>query len=232
MGYKLLKHSPGVYLYRNGAIYIQKIHLDQGAKLSFAHGGMPKPGRFKFHQLRVYWRYLKSVWYGDDLFSVVNGAFWKVGENPARLALPLKIHGVIYSRGFDSTSYINRDKALLFQLRDDNAEIIDFVHPDQLDYLTAHSIIGGLNWQARRRVMEYTGRTIIATGDEGRTVYILSTRQARQNQANKILKDDFGADRIMMLDGGGSSQMICRGTGYVITGRALPQVIGVVSGEK
>ena len=41
---------------------------------------------------------------------------------------------------------------------------------------------------------------------------------------------DFGADKVMMLDGGGSTQLICNHSVYVPSVRAIPQAIAVVAG--
>jgi hypothetical protein len=62
------------------------------------------------------------------------------------------------------------------------------------------------------------------------TVLILNTLSATQAQAAKVLRD-WGAERVMMLDGGGSTQLYCRDGWKVHSERLIPQAIAVVAGS-
>jgi len=41
---------------------------------------------------------------------------------------------------------------------------------------------------------------------------------------------EFGADQVMMLDGGGSTQLTCDGQNYIASERLVPQALGIVAG--
>jgi hypothetical protein len=51
---------------------------------------------------------------------------------------------------------------------------------------------------------------------------------ARQSDAADVLKS-FEAAKVMMLDGGGSTQLICEGKSYISSDRLIPQAIGVLA---
>ncbi|MGB3191768.1 MAG: phosphodiester glycosidase family protein [Limnoraphis sp.] len=66
-------------------------------------------------------------------------------------------------------------------------------------------------------------------------IFILTSPGKTQGDAAQLLKD-FGAKKVMMLDGGGSTQLIVSGRELVsssdATPRTIPQAIGVLSGRK
>jgi hypothetical protein len=49
--------------------------------------------------------------------------------------------------------------------------------------------------------------------------------------AAQVLRD-FGAEQVMMLDGGGSTQLSCKGEDYVSSDRLIPQALGVIGAPK
>ncbi|MDY7022102.1 MAG: phosphodiester glycosidase family protein, partial [Cyanobacteriota bacterium] len=76
-------------------------------------------------------------------------------------------------------------------------------------------------------------RTFIGVADFDRILILTSQRQTQGNAA-KILQA-FGSQKVMMLDGGGSTQLIVEGAVVVPssdkTPRPLPQAIGVFRGR-
>lgn len=235
-GYRRLRYGNGVSLYRKNAIFVQVVNLDHGASVQLLHGAVTdwRPGRgvwggndakFKFHRLLVYWRYIRQRFPGA--FSVVNGAFWKVGQEPATLALPLKAGGEILTEGFMYNAIPQRVNML--EIWEDHAEINE-LNKDAFYSSDAPFIIGGRNFNANLRKMSFTGRTMVGVSAGGETLYILSSRSARQNEGYKILRK-FGADRITMLDSGGSSQMIAGGITLVWSSRSIPQVLAVIGAK-
>lgn len=236
--FRLMAKGTGIELYRHKYRLVQVIHLDQGARVHLLHGGIKaqRPGagvwggddpKFIFRPLATYWRWLRAE-YASAAFSIVNGMFWRVGENPTRFALPVKTNGVIISTGFD-ISYVDRGKALMLELFGDHADIRDLTR-DELYNSPAADIIGGLNSQASRRKMDYTGRTMVGVDESGHTLYLFSSVRARQNEGFAVLKRYFGAVNVIQFDGGGSSQLMVRGKTLVRSTRAIPQAIAVVAG--
>jgi hypothetical protein len=57
---------------------------------------------------------------------------------------------------------------------------------------------------------------------------IFNSKISRQIDAASVLQA-FGADQVMMLDGGGSTQLICQNEALIKSDRPIPQAIGVVS---
>jgi hypothetical protein len=101
---------------------------------------------------------------------------------------------------------------------------------------TAPNIIAGLTEDANKRAKFYVGRTFTGIDDGNRdgvyeTVLIFNTLSARQVDAARVLKG-FGADKVMMLDGGGSAQLLCQGDAYVSSERFVPQAVAVAAGPE
>jgi hypothetical protein len=70
----------------------------------------------------------------------------------------------------------------------------------------------------------------IADNDHDRryeTVMILNTSTAVQAEAAETLKE-FNAEKVMMLDGGGSTQLLCQGSDIISSDRLIPQALAVV----
>jgi len=94
-------------------------------------------------------------------------------------------------------------------------------------------MLAGLREDADKGPQNYTGRTFVGIDDANQdniyeTVLIFNSKTARQPDAAQILRD-FGADRLLMLDGGGSTQLVCRSGAYIESSRTIPQAILVVS---
>jgi hypothetical protein len=60
---------------------------------------------------------------------------------------------------------------------------------------------------------------------------VFNTSSARTSDAGKALKR-FGAEKVMMLDGGGSTQLICKGKPVISSDRLIPQALAVTYGPK
>ncbi|MCI5135641.1 MAG: hypothetical protein D3920_11340 [Candidatus Electrothrix sp. AW2] len=80
-----------------------------------------------------------------------------------------------------------------------------------------------------------TDRTFLGISDKNadgyhETILIFNSELATQPAAADVLYD-FGADKVVMLDGGSSSQLICNGKSLISSSRTLPQTIGVIAGS-
>jgi hypothetical protein len=100
---------------------------------------------------------------------------------------------------------------------------------------TAPNIIAGLSEDANKKKKNFTGRTFIGIDDSDldgdyETILVYNTLTARQIDAAEVLRN-FGADKLMMLDGGGSTQLTCKGEPIVESERLIPQALGIVRGE-
>jgi hypothetical protein len=221
--------------------YVQVIDLSQGASLKPLHGsitdaraGMGSYGgndaRFRSLSLGAYWQELQ----GQDpaAFCVVNGQFFYMLEYPTRLPFPLKIDGQVLTDGYGIKDF--PDQKLMLELWPGKADIVP-LSKEALYTSNAPDIIAGLAEDAPKAKKRYTGRTFIGlTGANGEgsfdTLMVFNTKTARQVDAAEVMKS-FGAQKVMMLDGGGSTQLICGGKSYIYSDRLVPQAIGIIAGD-
>lgn len=241
-GFSLIDSAPGVELYRKNYAngnpdFVQVINLDQGARLEFLHGqiteqrpdkgsyGGPDP-RMTSPAIQTYWQ--NAVQEDQNAFCVVNGSFFYMPEYPTRLAFPLKADGTLISDGWGIDTYA--DQKLILELWKDHADI-EQLTADSLKTSTAPDILGGLTEDANKRMKYSVGRTFVGLGDRDHdgafeTIMIFSTGTALQSGAAQVLRD-FGADKVMMLDGGGSTQLLCKSGHYIRSDRPIPQALAV-----
>lgn len=244
-GFRLVLSDSGVLLYqkdypKGNPDFVQVIDFNQGASLQLYYGQIDEPGegqgvyggddpRIQPQTLRTYWQKFNSS--NTRAFCITNGQFFYMPETPTRLAFPLKVDGKIVSDGYGIDDHAGHH--LMLEVWSDQVNISDLT-PESLHASTAPDIIGGLDEEANKRAKQFVGRTFTGVDDrdgDGRyeTLLIFSTLSARQTDAAEILRS-FGADKVMMLDGGGSSGLICEGKDYVASDRFIPQALGVAAG--
>ena len=243
-GFKLVMRDAGVQLFRKNypsgtPDYVEVVRLDQGAGIQVLHGAIdePRTGKgvyggddptFFVHTIQNFWSDFSSAESGA--FCVTNGQFFYMKESPTRLPFPLKVGGKILSDGYALKDFPG--KKLMLELWDDHAQITP-LSQDALYNSTAPDIVAGLAEDAPKNIKKYVGRTFVGIDDQDRdgrpeTILIFNTRTARQVDAAAVLYD-FGATHVMMLDGGGSTQLICQGDELITTDRYIPQALGVLA---
>ncbi len=246
-GFRLLKEVVGVRLfkkdYKNGTPdYVQVILLNQGASLKLLHGNVtetrPGKGVFGGNDARILSQSLSKYWSGlanqsTTAFCVTNGQFFYMPESPTRLTLPLKSNGEVITDGFGADQFVG--KRLMLELWPDHADIRE-LNGAALYASTAPEILGGLTVDANRRAKQRVGRTFAGVDDRDgdgfyETVMLFNTRTALQTDAADVLHS-FGADKVMMLDGGGSTQLMCQGEPIISSERLIPQAIAVFAGTQ
>ena len=208
-----------------------------GAEVKLLHGPVAEKrqgrGAYGGDDPSLLSRSLKQFWndfasnYANP-FCVVNGQFFYMPESPTRLPFPLKVDGRIVSDGFGKDQFPGQK--LMLELWPGRADIVP-LSSEALYGSTAPDIVAGLAEDAHKAIKKYVGRTFIGLVDKDgnrklETVLILTTRTARQVDAAEVLRD-FGAQKVMMLDGGGSTQMICQDKPYISSERLIPQALGV-----
>jgi hypothetical protein len=244
-GFRLLDAAIGVQLYTKtypggSPDYVQVIDLGQGAALRLMHGPITqkRPGkgvyggddpRMKSPTLQQFWAQAKAK--SETTFCVTNGSFFYMPEYPTRLPFPLKVDGEMVTEGWGINTYVGEH--LMLELWQGRADIRD-QNQQTLYASSAPDIIGGLTEQANKRAKFAVGRTFFGVSDRDRdgvyeTVLVLNTLSATQAQAAATLRS-FGADKVMMLDGGGSAQLLCRSGHHVASERPIPQAIAILAG--
>jgi hypothetical protein len=218
---------------------VQVIDLSTGARVALHHGPIVETGRgdgiYGGPSPRIQRQYLETVWYvamaQPDAFCVSNGTFFLDTENGARvdpteLSFPLKRDGLLISEGHESRRF--RYARVMLELWDDHAAIVPLSR-QALYASSAPNIVTGLSSGARLRSLAEVGRSWIGTADRDgdrlhETIYLYSALAVTQARAEQVMRA-FGASGLLMLDGGGSTQVICEGDGYITQSRPLPQTI-------
>ncbi len=246
-GFKLIRSSVGVQLYRkdypNGfPDYVQVVRLDRGAEIQFLHGKINHQGvnsgvyggldvRLTSQSVIKYWQEILSR--TSRAFCVTNGQFFYMYEYPTRLPFPLKANGKVVSGGYSKGEF--SDQKFMLEIWKDHADIQPLTKV-AFQNSTAPNILGGLAEDARKSPNKYVGRTFVGVADQNRdgiyeTLLIFNTQAARQRDAADTLRS-FGAQKVMMLDGGLSTQLVCQGKAYIQTERVIPQAIAVLDGTR
>lgn len=242
-GFRLEKSGEGVQLFRKdypggSPDYVQVVDLASGAEVKLLHGAVVEEragkgayegndARFRYQSLAGYWQSASNQ--TGRLFCVTSGTFFYMPEAPTRLPFPLKADGVYLTDGYASNQF--EGKKLILELWPERADI-QLLTKETFYSSSAPNILGGLAEDANKRALQQTGRTFAGVDDRNgdgvfETVLLISTRTATQAEAAEVLRS-FGADKVMMLDGGGSAQLTCQGKALVYSERLLPQALAVL----
>lgn len=237
-----IESAPGVQLYKKDYFsddpdYVQIIDLEAGASIEFYTGaitsgeGTANPF-FEREDIEDVW--IEKEGQFPNTFSVTNGQFFNAGQTPgAQLAFPLKESGTLVAEGYGNTSEFVGEK-LFLPVWSGMADVIAFNDdPASINSSDAIGGIVGLHRLANKGLSTNAGRTFAGVIDENNDgiyekIAIFTSLSATQYHAADRLHD-FGIayDKIVMLDGGGSTQMICNGTSYVNASRLIPQSLVV-----
>jgi len=243
-GFYLIQAQNGVQLYRKdypgGAPdFVQVVDLSVGAAIKPLHGAISDLGvgqgvyegndaHFRSRSLADYWQSLVAE--NPTAFCVTNGQFFYMLEYPTRLPFPLKVDGTILTDGYGIKDFPG--KKLMLELWPGRADIVP-LSKEALLTSSAPDIIAGLTEDAPKRIKFAVGRTFFGVADKNgegtyQTVLVFNSRISRQEEAANVLRS-FGAEKVMMLDGGGSTQLSCEGKSYVYSDRLIPQAIGIMA---
>lgn len=244
LGFKAIRSAPGVTLYNQNSDYVQVVDLSQGASVKFLYGEITNPGKkqgaYGGNDPKLRRQTLTQAWknfysFNKKAFSITNGQFFRNDTNSAtitNLAFPVKANGIIMSDGYAGESEFASEK-LMLAVWNNRAEISVFNGKNSLYSSSAPNIIVGLSEKANKFMNKNLGRTFIGVLDRdsneiSETVLIFNSSDSTQFHAAHTLKK-FGAAKVVMLDGGGSSQLLAQGENYITSSRTIPQTIGVVS---
>lgn len=238
-----IEEADGVQLFKKDFLggstdYVQVIDLAAGAYLEFGHGNINSGGGtanpyFTRESMADVWTEKTGLHY--NVFSITNGQFFNDGISPTQLAFPVKEGGAMVADGYGNASEFVGEK-LFLPVWSNRADVVIFNdNPNSVAASSAPQGIVGLLRTADKAPASSTGRTFAGVLDEdGDGVYekvaLFSSAAATQAHAAARLHS-FGIeyDKILMLDGGGSTQMRAAGTDYVSSTRLIPQYIVVYS---
>jgi len=244
--FNLVDSDYGVQLFRkdytNGTPdFVQVVDLSQDASLKFMYGEIvePRPGKGGFGHgdprmtsltIDNYWK--QATESDSHAMCVTNGLFFYMPEYPTRLAFPLKVENEFISDGFGLHTYPG--EKIILEIWENRANIRELTR-NNFNQSTAPDIIGGLTEQANKRAKSPVGRTFLGIADYNEDgifemVLLFNTKTSLQTSAANVLRS-FGAENVIMLDGGGSTQLLCRGTRLIESDRPIPQAIAAIAGE-
>lgn len=235
--------EPGVTLHSNEVDYVQEIDLSQGASVQLLHGYIKKirrgKGAYGGKDPLLARESLEKAWdkfsrTNENALCITNGQFFRNDDKASTsLAFPVKANGKILSEGYAGESEYP-DEQLMLAIDSDRASIQTF---DLREFYSseAANIIGGLKPDADKGLNDETGRTFIGIKDSNgdgisETLLIFSSQTSTQFHAAEVLRY-FGALEVIMLDGGGSTQLLCQDTTYISSPRTIPQTIGVLHSQ-
>ncbi len=240
-GFRVVDAEDGVLLWRKGKEYVQQVSLADGASIRLLHGDIiPSDGagtNFARRDVREWW----AEWQTEDAaaYTLVNAQFFNTqNDKKSPLAFSTKMNGIVSVGYGDETEYPGRK--LVLRIGDDRAAMEPYDDdPGSLYAMPEANIIVGLKPDVSKVGNVRKGRTFIGMTNDGKLL-LFTSPAATQRYAHRILIA-FGAERskVMMLDGGGSTQFIHKGALLIPTAksgtapylRTVPLAIGVTRGK-
>jgi hypothetical protein len=240
---KTILAVPGIKIHKQKLDYILEIDLSAGAEIEFLFGDMTNTGigkgayggndpQFYRQNIQQFWQKLSPQ--NENLTCLINAQFFRNDQNKSTaLAFPIKWQGVKITDGYAGEIEYPTEKKML-TINQDAANISDFSPADWLNSKSPNILVS-LSPDADKGILKKTGRTFLGVSDrnnDGRneTIVIFASRYASQIHAKNILQAWQVRDMIM-LDGGGSTQLICHGETLIDSPRTIPQFIGIFQGK-
>jgi hypothetical protein len=254
--FKLMATGKGIEVYSDfRGNYIQSIDLTKNAGIVFLQGKQVGEGvsaaygginpQFQRQSLSTFWQDLVQR-YKNRAFSVCNGQFFKGGD-PTELAFPVQTVGKIVSTGYAGMEEFPYEK-VVFGVRNKTAEIVafseesnfnntNFPYDEAIVGIRKDGAIEQKEWYSKYPLIELP-RTFLGVADrdldnQNETIFILTSKSQTQVGAAQLLSK-FGASEVMMLDGGGSTQLNIQGKEVLSStdspSRMIPQGIGIFQG--
>ena len=219
--------------------YVQIIHLNQGASVQLRHGPIAQPGTgegdYGGDNPLIFTQAITDIWaefhpQQPDTFCLTNGQFYSSHASAVRLSFPVKADGHLISSGYGRDQFPGDQ--LLLEIWPHQATIRPMSEAALLTSTAPNLLVGLTEEAAGRRPNARTGRTFIGVGNPNeagfyQSLLIFSSQSARKTDAVTTLSQ-FGAERVMMLDGGASTQLICEGELLLGPGRYIPQAIAIL----
>jgi hypothetical protein len=239
-GFAVTTTSPGVSVYRRNdgvQTYVTAMDFDRGdlrnltGEVTSAAAGSVC-GRSTCERLQVGQRLLSEYWQqaqdnlpaGKQPKVVINGTFFARYNKPTGIAFGLKANDRIINYGYGLNEFPGLNRTIAWNSSQKTIEIADY-RRSTFDS-SFPDIVGALNPQAGKHRNRFLPRTFL--GINGRKIFIFSSNYARQSDAVNTLQQ-FGAEKIVMLDGGGSTGLIVDGQEILKTNTRVPHAIALYS---
>jgi hypothetical protein len=224
-GYNLISNSAAVQVYQqnNGLqSYITVLDLAKGGMQSLT-GEVVADKQVSHRSLMEYWDLVKQPnQNGQQAKVVINGTFFARYHKPTDLAFGLKQDGKVITYGYGLNEFPGLNKTIAW----DGQQIQIQPYAKGTFDGTMPNVVGALDVNAGKRKDKHLPRTFIGT--KGKQVFIFSSNYARQIDAMRTLQE-FGAESIAMLDGGGSTGLVVDGKELLKANTQVPHGIAIFS---
>jgi hypothetical protein len=239
--------------------FVQVVNLAKGASVTLLHGESngfdSKPGGYGLPNPKFTRQSLQEAWNGfsgshSNAVCITNGEFFSPDPDPTPFAFSLKKDGDIVSGGYAVSGQFEEfpmpgqstpNQKLMLEIWKDHLDIKELTEANFKNSL-APDIIAGLTEDADKNpTSSTTARTFVGIDDannDGKfeVLLVFNSDGDTQTTAASILRS-FSTNpndvKVMMLDGGGSTQLLCDGQTYVSSpdnpDRSIPQTIVVSS---
>jgi hypothetical protein len=225
-GFELLNTAPGVQVYRrdNGLqSYVTVLNLAKGELRNLT--GEVTPEKLVNHRsLLDYWQAAQQQPTQRQAKVVINGTFFARYNRPTDIAFGLKTNGQLITYGYGLQEFPELNKTVAWDNTTGELQIAPYARATFDGRFP--NVVGALDMNAGKRSSQYLPRTFI--GHKGRQVFIFSSNYARQIDAVRALQD-FGAESIAMLDGGGSTGLVVDGKEILKANTKVPHGIAIYS---
>lgn len=245
--WSLIRHDKGVALYEKGGIYVQAINLSKGADLRLVQGNAinnPSNQNSPLFQRKS----LRKLWddeHQSSSFSITNCQFFHYNNVPvssayAELSLPIKDNGIVISTGSNNSQNARRK----FGINGSQSWVDNYTYNGtnlgsvQQNLLSPTAIVGFSPYVDMNAWVWFVNRTMIGVsdpnGDGANEMVYIVTGTGTQSKIRSVL-NEWGCsnNNIVMLDGSGSTQMICKHVNYFASNdnRTIPSAMIVERGH-
>ena len=234
-----------------GNNHVITVNLDAGGVVNLLHGAVTEPkygkgifggpeAKLSFVGMDPYYKELakKAKASSGKPVCVINGSFflWNgpAGVPVPTLNLPLKANGKVITEGWMSAPFNS----------DEGEKLLLHIWPGKVKWTAlskeafygsdAPDIIGVFSWDAPREGRNPRQRTFIGLGNpdaEGYfrqiVLYVHGDGITTKGMEKEMEELGFSEENILMIDGGGSTQIICGDGSRLVTGRPIPQAFGI-----
>lgn len=247
LNFELVDSATGVAVYKAKNDYVLSLDLASGAKVGIVSGEKVEEGKPSvyggadpfFKRMNAEEAFKSATNSRNELVCVSNAGFFStLLEKSAPVAFAFKRDKVDESDGFAAKDK-HEGKRLTLSLGEGYAKLSQFNNRSILDFrkIPESSAVVSLDPSVDidKQSSKAVGRTFVGLSDPDsngnyRRLFLFVSSASSQAHASETLRS-FGADKFIMFDGGGSSQLRCRSGEYVPSVRTVPQYFAFYSSE-
>jgi len=246
-GFQVTACGNAVRLFRRNDVFVVEVDLLKNGQCRLIQGSadtasaaVPNPQLVRrplftnISGYTSYWNLYAPA--APKLFAVANAQFFSTAASPrSDLAFPIKVNNKLIGTGYGSATTYGKRRLEFYGAW---ANIVEYPYAStgltavQTDFQGVVSGIAGIhpiNSDFSKNAS--VGRTMIGlkdTNQDGKLdrLLLVCARAATQQQAWQVLVD-FNCVKTIMFDGGGSSQLACRGVSYVASSRTIPSIFAI-----